>query len=179
MSDKKTISDDDLQLFKDSVGDVIPIKKGSSLLPKSKPKPVPQQRLEDERRVVDELLTHDYDPLEFEQGDELIFQRPGLRKIDFRKLRRGQYAIQKELDLHGYFQQDAKAALTQFLTKCRNQSLRCVRIIHGKGKSSEDSTPKIKPLVNGMLRQNAGVLAFCSARPVDGGTGAVYVLLKK
>ena len=96
-----------------------------------------------------------------------------------RKLSRGNFSIQAEMDLHGMIVDDARIALREFIEYAVNTELTCVRIIHGKGLGSGQSGPKLKPRVNAWLRQWDTVLAFVSARPVDGGTGAVYVLLKK
>ena len=120
---------------------------------------------------------HDYAVIE--TGEELLFVRPGLRASTVRKLRRGQYATQAELDLHGLRVPDAHTLLKQFLRDCRLQDKRCVRIVHGKGLGSEGKIPVLKGKLNVWLRRHRDVLAFCSARPNDGGTGAVYVLLKK
>ena len=95
-----------------------------------------------------------------------------------RKLRRGQYAIEAQLDLHGNTVPEARERVSTFLRDMQTQGKRCVRIIHGKGKSSEGKLPVLKGKVNAWLQQWDQVLAFCSARPNDGGTGAIYVLLR-
>lgn len=141
--------------------------------------PVPRKTLEDENRIREELLTHDFDPVEIELGDELMFARPGLQHGLMRKLRRGQFSIGAELDLHGMTVPLARRALREFLTRCLLTDTRCVRVIHGKGLSTPDRPPVLKSRVNTWLRQNGDVLAFCSARVQDGGTGAIYLLLKK
>jgi len=117
--------------------------------------------------------------LKFETGEELLHVRPGLQQTVIRKLRRGQYAIEAELDLHGATVTQAREAVDEFLGAARERGKRCVRIIHGKGHSSVGKMPVLKGKVNSWLRQKDEVLAFCSARPNDGGTGAVYVLLKR
>lgn len=73
---------------------------------------------------------------------------------------------------------EAQEQLNDFVLQARARGIHCIRIIHGKGYGSSNKGPVIKPLVNRWLQRRAEVLAFCSARPVDGGTGAVYVLLK-
>ena len=105
--------------------------------------------------------------------------RGGLQQRVLRKLRRGQFAIEAELDLHGYIVPEAREALAVFLRDAQLTGKRCVRIIHGKGLGAEGRLPVLKIKVNSWLRQKDQVLAFCSTRPQDGGTGAVYVLLKK
>jgi DNA-nicking Smr family endonuclease len=170
--------DDDDNLFRKAVGDARPLKQ-DRLSPRPKRrKPVPQQRLRDEREVVASLLSDDYSP-DVETGEDLLFVRTGLQQRVLRKFRRGQYAIEAELDLHGCTVPEAREQVATFLRRMREGGKRCVRIIHGKGLSSEGKLPVLKSKVNGWLRQKDEVLAFCSARPQDGGTGAVYVLLKK
>jgi len=126
-----------------------------------------------------DMLSEDYDPAELELGDELLFSRSGLQHGLLRKLRRGQFSIRMQLDLHGMTVAEARLALTQFLLDCRAANARCVRIIHGKGHGSLHKQPVLKGKVNKWLQQRDEVLAFCSARIEDGGTGAVYVLLKR
>ena len=96
-----------------------------------------------------------------------------------RKLRRGQFQIGPALDLHGMTVATAREALTRFLHAARREGRSCVRIIHGKGNGSRHRGPVLKLKINHWLRQRDEVLAFCSARPVDGGTGAIYVLLRR
>ncbi len=143
-----------------------------------RPQPVPVQSRRDEARVMEELLCDPRDPEALQPGDVLSYHRPGLRRPVLRKLRRGQYSIAAELDLHGLGSEQACHALAEFIRQASALGSRCVRIIHGKGKRSSNQGPVLKPLVNRWLRRCDEVLAFHSARPVDGGTGAVYVLLK-
>ncbi len=117
--------------------------------------------------------------VEVEAGDELIFLRPGIQHSVLRKLRRGQYSDGAKLDLHGMNIPQAHQALAGFLRHCRVRRINCVRIIHGKGFGSKQQKPVLKNRVNAWLRQRDEILAFCSARPEDGGTGALYVLLKR
>ena len=95
-----------------------------------------------------------------------------------RRLRRGYYRVESELDLHGLTVPEAKAAMRDFLARTIARQSRCVRVIHGKGLGSGPRGPVIKQAVNVILRRTDAVVAFCTARPVDGGTGAIYVLLK-
>lgn len=118
------------------------------------------------------------DPAVVDAGDELSFRRQGVRDDTARKLRRGQIPVQAELDLHGLTRHAAHDALRRFLNDCVLRNLRCVRVIHGKGLRSGLAGPVLKIVVNQWLRNIENVAAFASARPVDGGTGAVYVLLK-
>ena len=115
--------------------------------------------------------------LDVETGDSLNFRRPGVQDGVLRKLRRGQYRLESEIDLHGLTLREAKAELRVFLARAIARQLRCVRIVHGKGLGSGPRGPVLKHAVNGILQRTDLVVAFCSARPVDGGTGAIYVLL--
>ncbi len=97
---------------------------------------------------------------------------------ELRRLRRGLYPVEEELDLHGLSQAAARDNLAQFLVQNRDAGRRCVKIIHGKGYRSGARGPILKIAVNSWLRRHADVMAFISTRPIDGGTGAVYVLLR-
>ena len=171
--------DDDPDLFRKAVGKIRAVHQDKIHPHRKRRKPVPEQTLRDQREVMDSLLSDDYEPADIETGDELLYTRPGLQHNVIRKLRRGQYAIEAELDLHGATVVQAREAVNSFLKNARDQEKRVVRIIHGKGKSSEGKLPVLKGKVNSWLRQKGEVLAFCSARPNDGGSGAVYVLLKR
>jgi len=111
-------------------------------------------------------------------GDALSFQRAGVRTQVMRRLRRGLIPIEGELDLHGLSQTAARYQLAEFLTDSRDAGRRCVRIVHGKGYRSGARGPVLKMAVDLWLRRHLDVLAFTSARAIDGGTGAVYVLLR-
>jgi DNA-nicking Smr family endonuclease len=112
-------------------------------------------------------------------ADEVLsFQRAGVRTQVMRRLRRGQIPIDNELDLHGLQQLAARAQLADFLAHSRNAGWRCVRVIHGKGYRSGTRGPVLKAAVDLWLRRHHDVLAFTSARVIDGGTGALYVLLR-
>jgi DNA-nicking Smr family endonuclease len=117
---------------------------------------------------VDELL---------DSGDEIQFRREGVQDRVLRRLKRGEYRVEDVCDLHGLRVDEAKAALREFLAEALARRLRCVRIIHGKGHGSGNRGPVLKAAVNLVLRKTAPVLAFTSARRVDGGTGAINVLL--
>jgi DNA-nicking Smr family endonuclease len=117
---------------------------------------------------VDELL---------DSGDEIQFRREGVQDRVLRRLKRGEYRVEDVCDLHGLRVDEAKAALREFLAEALARRLRCVRIIHGKGHGSGNRGPVLKNAVNLVLRKTAPVLAFTSARRVDGGTGAINVLL--
>jgi DNA-nicking Smr family endonuclease len=111
-------------------------------------------------------------------ADPLSFRRPGVRDLTLRRLRRGRFPVEDELDLHGFNQAAARDTLAEFIAASRNAGLRCVRVVHGKGYRSGSRGPVLKIAVNTWLKRHADVLAFTSARAIDGGTGAVYVLLR-
>jgi DNA-nicking Smr family endonuclease len=129
--------------------------------------------------VLRESLQAGTDLYEVQPGDELQFRRPGVPENVLRSLRRGLYRVEAETDLHGFSASDAAAYLGQFLRDALARNLRCVRIIHGKGLRSGARGPVLKNTVNALLRHADAVLAFASARPTDGGTGATLVLLER
>jgi len=112
-----------------------------------------------------------------ESGEQLAFMRPQVSRQVMRRLRRGQFAIQQEIDLHGMTVDQAQTHLRAFIHDCSLSGFRCVRVIHGKGLRSGQRGPVLKTMVNSWLPKWREVLAFCSAPPQDGGTGALYVLL--
>jgi len=128
---------------------------------------------------MDSLLSELSEADLLETGEHLSYAAPGVQRTVLRKLKSGKYAIQAELDLHGMTLAVAKAELGAFLLECQHRRLLCVRIIHGKGRKQADKAPRMKPAVNQWLQSNKKILAFCSARSNDGGTGAVYALLKR
>jgi DNA-nicking Smr family endonuclease len=165
--------------FREAVAGARPIAQDRVAPHRRRRKPVPSQKLKDEKEVLASLLSDDFEPADVDSGEEVNFARPGLQHNVLRKLRRGQYAIEAELDLHGDTVSIARERVNAFLRDAIAFNKRCVRVIHGKGKSSEGKLPVLKGKVNAWLRQKDEVLAFCSARPTDGGTGAVYVLLRR
>jgi DNA-nicking Smr family endonuclease len=141
--------------------------------------PIPRQRLLDNHRVMEELLEASDDTTSFESGDELKFLRVGLSSRLLKKLRRGDFAIQEDLDLHGLVAGEAKRQTHEFINECAQDNVRAIRIVHGKGRNSAGRTPVLKNMLLGWLSKNQYVVAVCSAPANDGGTGAVYVLLGK
>jgi len=117
------------------------------------------------------------DPAVLKTDDELAFRRTYVRDEVMRKLKRGQFPVEAEIDLHGLRQHAAQEALRQFLNDCLHRGLHCVRVIHGKGLRSGPGGPVLKLIVHHWLRKVENVAAFAAARPADGGSGAVYVLL--
>lgn len=174
------LSPADLELFRSAVPDISPITPhGRYLHPATPPPPIPLSRLRDERAVIHESLS---DPLHWDEdaetGEELSYVRPGIARQTLRRLRRGEWITQAELDLHGLTKVEAKIELADFLYECKRRGVRCVRIIHGKGLRSKNREPVLKHHVRHWLMQRDEVLAYVQARPVDGGGGAVVVLLK-
>lgn len=169
------ISQSDVDLFRNAMADV-------KLLPQKKLH-APAITKKSRRTISEPVATHytlgidDVTPLH--SGDTMEFARSGIAPRTMSQLRRGTITPTATLDLHGYQAKPAQLALHEFLHWCATQDQRCVRIIHGKGRGAHDAAPVLKSIVNHWLREQAQVLAFCSAPPNDGGTGAVYVLLKR
>lgn len=187
MSTKKSkseekISEEEQQSFRNEVSDVRPLKSDNRVeAPKKKPSPRPihnrQSHNYDEQSNV-EMMSDPIDLREVEVEDVLFFARSGIQQKVQKKLRRGEFPIEEELDLHGYTVVEAKVAIQDFINECKQHQRRYVRIIHGKGYRSEQKIPVLKTHVAYWLPQLNDVLAFSSARPADGGTGALYVILK-
>jgi DNA-nicking Smr family endonuclease len=171
---------EDAELFRAHVSDVKPLPRSAHAeLVRPRPQPVPLQRLRDESAVLRESLAGAPAwEIGLETGEELSYARAGLGHDVLRKLRRGHWAIQDELDLHGLTVVQARAELAQFLKQCLRRGLRCVRIVHGKGQRSRQREPVLKRKVAVWLIQREEVLAYCQARRADGGSGAVVVLLR-
>jgi len=174
---RHTPSEEEVRLFREAVGPVRTLEHDRHVPQTPGPAPVPSQRLRDERQVLRDLLSDGLDPADLETGEELVYLRPGLPYSLLRRLRRGQFSVGPQLDLHGLTVDEARTALGAFLHEVQRGGRRCVRIVHGKGLRSGQRGPVLKQTVNALLRRVGAVVAFHSARQVDGGTGAVYVLL--
>ena len=142
-----------------------------------KPSPRARFTLAARRELLEESLHMDPEVLDAEIGDTVSFKRAGVQDAVLRKLRRGLYRCEAEIDLHGMNLEAARRELRAFLAEARVRQLRSLRIVHGKGLRSGQRGPVVKAMTVTLLRRFDAVLAFCSARHVDGGTGAVYVLL--
>ena len=169
---------EDLEAFKKAMKDVRPLKAKPFVSEKPRPAPIPKQSQQDEYEVLREMASGELLDVEVEYGDEASYRRPEIPRTVMRKLRRGQYSVQSEIDLHGHNAVEAKQALGDFLAFSQQCGYVCVRIIHGKGHRSPGKMPVLKPKVIKWLSQRDDIAAFSSARPVDGGTGALYVLLR-
>ena len=170
------------RLFREATRDVAPLaNKTAKISLQEKPRPAPQARFTraDREAVLRESLDTEIDPALLETGDEVAFRRPGVPDTLLRKLRRGYFSVDAEIDLHGLTSPQARSALREFIAEELMHGARCVRVIHGKGKGSGPRGPVLKNVVNVCLRRIESVVAFGSARPLDGGSGAVYVLLKQ
>ncbi|MGH6625883.1 MAG: Smr/MutS family protein [Burkholderiaceae bacterium] len=170
----------DKNLFSRAVGAVQPLPdKRKALLNQAQPAPIPVQQQRDEQAVLRESLSDEFDVSTLlDVDDALSFRRPGIGTDVTRKLRRGDWSIQREIDLHGLRREEARAALAQFIREAHKQGIRCLRVVHGKGLGSPGKTPVLKGMVQGWLIQKQEVLAFVQARPAEGGAGALVVLLK-
>lgn len=172
-------SDDDTDLFREAVKGAKPLKHERVLLHPEPPPPIPLQFIRDEKQALADSLSDDYIPAhELESGEELLYLRDGHSPDILRKLRRGHWVIQEQLDLHGMVVEEARSYVAEFLTQCRKRGARCVRIIHGKGLGSRNREPVLKNKLRSWLMQRDEVIAYCQARQIDGGSGAVVVLLK-
>lgn len=174
------MSPEESVLFRESMQDVTPLRPVNRAPHHSvKPPAIPFKTLEDEQQVLRDMLSDAFDPSELQPGDMLSYCRAGVQTRTFRKLRLGQYRVASELDMHGLNARQAKQMLLEFLHVVHPGYSECVRIIHGKGNRSDYRGPVLKTRINHWLRHHDRVLAFHSARPVDGGTGAIYVLLRR
>lgn len=178
MSNDHRTSPEEARLFREAVKDVVPLPDDRVAPWRPRPLPVPRQTSLNEAQVIHELLSDAVDLHDLETGEELVYVHPGVQRGVLRKLRRGLFSVDGELDLHGMTVPVARQALVEFLRQCQRHHARCVRIIHGKGNGSLGKQPVLKAKVGHWLRQRNDVLAYSSARPVDGGTGAIYVLLR-
>ncbi len=153
--------------------------KGSLLLKKKLPLPEPKQQKLDDEAVLREAISDEFDVSTLLDTDEhLSFRRPGIGTDVTRKLRRGDWSIQRQLDLHGLRSDGARELLSQFIRDAHKQGIRCVRVVHGKGLGSPGKAPVLKNKVHSWLVQKKEVLAFVQAKPADGGAGALVVLLQ-
>ncbi len=167
-------------LFRQSIGVVAPIAPPDKvLLHPPRPLPIARQHMADEQAALAESLSDDFsiDTL-LDTDAALSFARNGIGSDVLRKLRRGHWVIQSQLDLHGLRTDEAREALADYLRSVTRRGQRCVRIIHGKGLGSINKEPVLKNKVRNWLVQKEEVLAFCQAKAADGGSGALVVLLK-
>jgi DNA-nicking Smr family endonuclease len=170
----------DSDLFRREIGAVAPLNAPPRAPSKrAPPVPLPVQTQLDEQAVLHEAISDDFDPETLlDTDDSLYYHRPGISEEVVKKLRRGTWIVQAQLDLHGLRREEAREALQEFIREAGKRGLRCVRVIHGKGLGSIGKEPVLKGKVRAWLVQKEEVIAFCQARPHDGGAGAVLVLLQ-
>ena len=175
---------EEARVFRAAVSDVTPLPTPAHL-PHGDALPAPRRRTRRHAPIVESESLGDVVAADDAPGvatpsaaDPLSFRRPGVRDQTLRHLRRGRFPVEDELDLHGLSQVAARDQLADFIASSRHAGLRCVRVVHGKGYRSGARGPVLKIAVNTWLKRHADVLAFTSARAIDGGTGAVYVLLR-
>lgn len=168
------------KLFLSEVADATPLPNtGRVITHTERPAPVPRQRERDDRAVLDESLSDEIDIERFlDTDDALSWRREGIGADVVRRLRRGEWTVRSQIDLHGLRVDEARSALVNFLTEAIRNEWRCLRVIHGKGLGSPSREPVLKNKVRKWLAQRVEVLAFCQARPNDGGAGALIVLLQ-
>ena len=166
-------------VFLQAVKDVRPLTIDVPFSEKTYPKPVAKQFLRDEQQALLDSLSDDFYPAhELESGEELLYLRTGQSPDVLSKLRRGYWVIQAQIDLHGLISDEAREYVAGFLSHCKKKNIRCVRIVHGKGLGSRNREPVLKHKLRNWLMQKDEVIAYAQAKPEDGGSGAVIVLLK-
>jgi DNA-nicking Smr family endonuclease len=171
--------DDDAALFRDAIGEVRRLQEAPPPPRKAPPKPSARMADRDEHEALGEFQ-RGIESLDVRAaGDVLSYRREVLSPRAFQRLKRGQFSVQDELDLHGATALQAEGLLRRFFVEAHAHDHGCVRVIHGKGQRSEGDAPVLKNLVDRVLRQRADVLAFHSAPPTQGGTGAVLILLSR
>jgi len=173
MSGKKDIDEDELALFREAVGDVV-AQAGEKTEPYRKKRPPRPLNLSDGEKDGDELADLSIDTPEFFE-----FRRPGIQHRVYQDLQRGLIPPEDSLDMHGMRVTEARTAFARFLKGALQRGQRCIRIVHGKGRGSEDRQPVLKQKTFQWLQQKEAVLAFVTAPRWDGGSGATYVLLSR
>lgn len=177
------ISDEERREFREAMRGVRRLRRPEQVAQVSRPKRHASARLAraDREAVLAESLADLRSPLApvVETGEEILFRGPRISEQVFRRLRRGEFRVEAELDLHGLKAEQARTELRSFIAAALVEGLRVVRVIHGKGLRSGSRGPVLRSMVNDTLQRLAAVLAFASAREVDGGSGACLVLLQR
>lgn len=177
------VTEDERRQFREAMRGVRRLRMAESPLLTTRPRQRPSARhARAERQAVlaDSLmdLRSPQAPL-IETGEEILYRGPRISEPVFRQLRRGQFRVEAELDLHGLRVEEARAELRAFIAAALAEGLRVVRIVHGKGLRSGNRGPVLRQMTSDTLRRLDAVLAFASAREVDGGSGACLVLLQR
>jgi len=171
--------DNDNSLFREAVSGARPLKAEPQHSEKTYPKPIAKHFMRDEKQALRDSLSDDFYPAhELESGEELLYLREGQSPNILSKLRRGFWVVQAQIDLHGLVSDEARMYVADFLNSCKKRNIRCVRIVHGKGLGSRNREPVLKHKLRSWLMQRDEVIAYAQAKPEDGGSGAVIVLLK-
>lgn len=171
---------EEIAYFRTAVADAVPLATEAKVVfDPPKPKPRPRQREIDEASAISESL---HGLLEIDDllaiGDATSYLRTGLSRTVLRDLRRGRWAIQNHIDLHGLNRHEAHEEVSRFVAESLAEGKRCIRIVHGRGYGSPGREGILRHLVKGWLMRSKNVLAFCHAPSYDGGEGALWVLLK-
>ena len=166
-------------LFTRAIGATEPLRRKASVpLAPEPPAPIPFQHQLDEQRVLRESLSDEFDVTTLlDVDDAMSFRRPGIGTEITARLRKGDWSIQAQVDLHGLRSDEAREALGGFIRNAHKQGLRCVRVVHGKGLGSPGKQPVLKTKTQRWLIQKNEVIAFVQAKPAEGGAGALVVLL--
>jgi DNA-nicking Smr family endonuclease len=170
--------DEDSRLFHEAMRDVKPLAHDRHVAKGRKPAPRARFARRSGRVVIEDPVPGETSNPIVSGADDVSFRRPGIQTNVLRKLRRGEYRVQAEIDLHGLTADEATSALHSFLIEAIARGLRTVCVIHGKGLRAGGQAPVLKNAVISALRRTSVVMGFVSARREDGGTGAVYVLLR-
>ena len=166
-------------IFLQAVKNARPLNVDVPFTEKTYPKPIAKQFIRDEKQALKDSLSDDFYPAhELESGEELLYLRTGQSPDVLSKLRRGFWVVQAQIDLHGLISDEAREYVAEFLSSCKKRNIRCVRIVHGKGLGSRNREPVLKHKLRSWLMQKDEVIAYAQAKPEDGGSGAVIVLLK-
>lgn len=166
-------------LFARAIGATEPLRRKATVpLAPEPPAPIPVQHQLDEQRVLRESLSDEFDVTTLlDVDDAMSFRRPGIGTDVTARLRKGDWSIQAQVDLHGLRSDEAREALGGFIRNAHKQGLRCVRVVHGKGLGSPGRQPVLKTKTQRWLIQKNEVIAFVQAKPAEGGAGALVVLL--
>jgi DNA-nicking Smr family endonuclease len=166
-------------IFLQAVKNARPLNIDVPFTEKTYPLPIAKQFIRDEKQALRDSLSDDFYPAhELESGEELLYLRTGQSPDVLSKLRRGFWVVQAQIDLHGLISDEAREYVAEFLSSCKKKNIRCVRIVHGKGLGSRNREPVLKHKLRNWLMQKDEVIAYAQAKPEDGGSGAVIVLLK-
>lgn len=178
-ADEISAAEQEKNLFLQAVKNARPLNIDVPFTEKIHPKPVAKQFIRDEKQALRDSLSDDFYPAhELESGEELLYLRTGQSPSILSKLRRGFWVVQAQIDLHGLISDEAREYVAEFLSSCKKRNIRCVRIVHGKGLGSRNREPVLKHKLRNWLIQKDEVIAYAQAKPEDGGSGAVIVLLK-